>query len=36
LGEQPEAAIDRVRRARPGAIETEIQERHVLQCRRMV
>ena len=32
LGEPPEAAIRRVRAARPGAIETEIQEQHVFQC----
>lgn len=36
LGEQPKAAICRVRAARPGAVETAIQERHVLQCQRMV
>jgi ADP-ribosyl-[dinitrogen reductase] hydrolase len=32
LGEQPEAAIRKVRAARPGAIETEIQEQHVFRC----
>jgi ADP-ribosyl-[dinitrogen reductase] hydrolase len=32
LGEQPEAAIRKVRVARPGAIETEIQEQHVFRC----
>ncbi len=32
LGEQPEAAIRKVRAARPGAIETEIQEQHVIHC----
>lgn len=33
LGEYPEAAIRRVRSARPGAIETVQQKRHVYQCR---
>lgn len=33
LGELPEAAISRVRRARPGAIETREQERFVLEFR---
>jgi len=32
LGEPPDTAIRRVRAARPGAIETEIQEQHVLLC----
>jgi ADP-ribosyl-[dinitrogen reductase] hydrolase len=32
LGEPPDAAIARVRRARPGAIETGDQERHVRTC----
>lgn len=32
LGESPDLAIRRVRTARHGAIETERQERHVLQC----
>jgi ADP-ribosyl-[dinitrogen reductase] hydrolase len=32
LGEEPRTAIERVRRARPGAIETGGQERHVLAC----
>jgi protein tyrosine phosphatase (PTP) superfamily phosphohydrolase (DUF442 family) len=34
LGEEPRAAIERVRRARDGAIETEAQEAYVLACRR--
>ena len=33
LGVQPIKAIDRVRAARPGAIETPGQERYVLACR---
>lgn len=33
LGESPDSAISRVRTARRGAIETEIQEQHVLHCR---
>ena len=33
LGESPDSAIRRVRSARLGAIETEIQEQHILQCR---
>jgi len=33
LGEEPRAAIERVRRARPGAIETAAQEAYVLACR---
>jgi len=32
LGEAPDTAIRRVRVARPGAIETEIQEQHVFRC----
>lgn len=32
LGEAPDTAIRRVRAARPGAIETEIQEQHVILC----
>lgn len=32
LGESPDSAIRRVRAARPGAIETELQEQHVLLC----
>jgi ADP-ribosyl-[dinitrogen reductase] hydrolase len=32
LGENPRVAIDRVRRARHGAIETPAQEAHVLSC----
>ncbi len=34
MGESPESAIDRVRAARKGAIETSAQERHVMACRR--
>lgn len=34
LGEEPRAAIERVRRARDGAIETAAQEAYVLACRR--
>jgi ADP-ribosyl-[dinitrogen reductase] hydrolase len=34
IGEEPRAAIQRVRRARPGAIETAAQEMYVLACRR--
>ena len=33
LGVPPAMAIEAVRRARPGAIETTAQERHVLACR---
>ena len=33
LGEEPARAIERVRTARPGAIETREQEHHVLECR---
>ena len=33
LGENPHVAIDRVRGARPGTIETSAQERYVLACR---
>lgn len=33
LGMAPEAAIDAVRAARPGAVETEAQERHVRDIR---
>ena len=33
LGESPDSAIKRVRAARPGAIETSIQEQHIYQCR---
>jgi len=33
LGEPPEDAIAKVRSARPGAIETSSQERHVYRCR---
>ena len=33
LGEDPRVAIDRIRRARPGAIETIEQERYVLARR---
>jgi ADP-ribosyl-[dinitrogen reductase] hydrolase len=32
LGETPHAAMERVRRARPGAIETGAQERYLLSC----
>lgn len=32
LGEPPDSAIRRVRAARSGAIETEIQEQHVFHC----
>jgi len=32
VGENPRVAIDRVRRVRPGAIETPVQEAHVLAC----
>ena len=32
LGERPDEAIRRVREVRPGAIQTEDQERHVRQC----
>jgi len=32
LGENPDSAIRRVRKARPGAIETTRQERHVQRC----
>jgi rhodanese/phosphatase family protein len=32
LGENPRVAVDRVRRARGGAIETPVQEAHVLAC----
>lgn len=35
LGEEPARAIERVRAARPGAIETREQERHVHGCRAM-
>ncbi len=33
LGTPPQTAIRQVRAARPGAIQTEAQERHVLGCR---
>ena len=33
LGEEPRAAIQRVRQVRPGAIETAAQEDYVLACR---
>jgi ADP-ribosyl-[dinitrogen reductase] hydrolase len=33
LGEEPRTAIQRVRAARPGAIETAAQEAYVLACR---
>ena len=33
LGERPATAIEKVRRARPGAIETAAQERHVLDSK---
>jgi protein tyrosine phosphatase (PTP) superfamily phosphohydrolase (DUF442 family) len=36
LGERPAAAIERVRAARPGAIETEAQAAHVRACRAVV
>jgi protein-tyrosine phosphatase len=32
LGENPRVTIDRVRRVRPGASETPVQEAHVLAC----
>ena len=35
LGVQPQDAIEIVRRARPGAIQTPDQVRHVLNCRRI-
>ncbi|HUF92578.1 MAG TPA: cyclin-dependent kinase inhibitor 3 family protein [Candidatus Limnocylindria bacterium] len=34
IGEEPRAAIQRVRHSRPGAIETAAQETYVLACRR--
>jgi len=33
LGEEPRLAMQRVRAARPGAIETAAQEAYVLACR---
>ena len=33
FGDQPEAAIKKVREARPGAIETSAQERYIRNCR---
>jgi ADP-ribosyl-[dinitrogen reductase] hydrolase len=36
MGMDPQGAIDAVRRARPGAIETREQERHVLHCRPVI
>ena len=35
LGEMPAVAIERVRHARPGAIETEAQAAHVVACREL-
>ena len=32
LGEDPDAAIRKVRKARPGAVQTSGQERHILRC----
>jgi ADP-ribosyl-[dinitrogen reductase] hydrolase len=36
LGEVPAIAIERVRHARPGAIETDLQEAHAVACRAIV
>lgn len=36
LGDEPETAIRRIRAARPGAIQTIMQEEYVRQCRNIV